>query len=244
MASGRTARRALPGRRSPGGFTLLELMISLALLGVILAMAYSAFSTALAAVPRGERALDRAARLRMASSILARQVRSIVNYPAFTDDEVHPYFWGEPTSFGFITAAPQRRGGEGLGWVTYWLTDEGALAMAERSVFSTRSVSGDEPERSSETVLLDGIEGARFEYLRLEGDESEWVGRWDSLEEQSLPGAIRVTLEGVGTGGSAWIQEIPVVAVVYGLGAYDAELGLFDDFDRSGFEDEGDEEGF
>lgn len=231
---------ARPGRRA-GGFTLLELMISLALLGVILAMAYSAFSTALAAVPRGENAIDRAARLRMASSIMARQVRSIVNYPAFTDDEVHPYFWGEPTSFGFITAAPQRRGGEGLGWVTYWVTEDGALAMAERSIFSTRSVSGDEPERSAETVLLRGIEGARFQYLRLDGDESEWVGRWDALEEQSLPGAIRVTLEGVGTGGSTWVQEIPIVAVVYGLGAYDAELGLFDDSDRLDFEGDGDD---
>ena len=50
-------------RTSESGFTLLELMISLTLLGVMLAMVYSVFATALAAVPRGENVAAQSARM-------------------------------------------------------------------------------------------------------------------------------------------------------------------------------------
>jgi prepilin-type N-terminal cleavage/methylation domain-containing protein len=220
-------------RASQRGFTLLELMISMALLAVMMAMTYSAFSTAMSAVPRGEDAADRAGRLRIATSMLTRQVRSIVNYPAFTEDEeVHPYFStdlkdypGAIARFSFITSSPQLNGGEGLAWVTYW-TDGSTLWMAERAVFSVAAVSGDAPEPEAKTVLFSGLKGVSFQYLRLEGGDSEWLSSWDALDEQALPGAIRVTLDGVGTGGSYWIQEIPIMTVVYGLGNYDAEQGL------------------
>jgi prepilin-type N-terminal cleavage/methylation domain-containing protein len=233
------ARRATDER----GFTLLELLISISLLAVMLAMAYTAFATAMGAVPRGEEAADRSARLRMGTSLLTRQVHSMVNYPSYTEDEVHPYFEGDAVSFKFITAAPQLNGGEGLGWVSYW-TDGKTMWMAERAIFSVQSISGDAPDPTGQTVLLEGLKGVRFQYLRLEGGDSEWVDLWDPLEEQSLPGAIRVTLDGLGTGGSYWIQEIPVMTVVYGLGNYDPELGLYEDyeFDQDAGPDEGDEE--
>jgi prepilin-type N-terminal cleavage/methylation domain-containing protein len=223
------------GGTGESGFTLLELLISMALLAVMMAMTYSAFSTAMGAVPRGEDAADRAGRLRIATSILTRQIRSLVNYPNYSEDEeVYPYFdtreclkelKGATACFAFITGSPQLNGGEGLGWVRYW-TDGSTLWMGERAIFSVQSVSGDAPEPEGQTVLFSGLRGANFQYLRLEGTDSEWLDSWDALEEQALPGAIRITLDGIGPGGSYWIQEIPVMAVVYGLGNYDAELDL------------------
>jgi len=214
--------------RSESGFTLLELMISLTLLAVMLVMAYSVFATALSSVPRGEDAAARSARMRAATSLLARQVRSIVAYPVEGEEESTPcYFWGDPYSFGFITAAPQHNGGEGLGWVTYW-SDGSSFWMAERIIFSASAMSGDTPEPTSEIKLLDGLSGARFQYLRLDGTDSEWRDSWDPFEEQTLPGAIRITLNGLGVGDSYWIQEIPVMLVAYGLGSYDCEGGFAD----------------
>jgi hypothetical protein len=220
-------------------------MISMALLAVMMAMTYSAFSTAMGAVPRGEDAADRAGRLRMATSLLTRQVRSLVNYPAYTEDEVHPYFNSDPRycpegatgCFSFITGAPQLNGGEGLAWVTYW-TDGSTLWMAERAIFSVQAISGEAPDPTAQTVLFSGLNGATFQYLRLEGSDSEWISAWDPVEEQALPGAIRITLDGIGTGGSYWIQEIPIMTVVYGLGNYDPDLDL-DSFPRPDDLDQG-----
>ena len=102
-----------PTRES--GFTLLELLISISLLSVMLVMTYSVFQTAMSAVPRGEEVVDLSARLGMATSIMTRQVRSMVDYPAETDSEYHTFFVGEDSGFSFVTSAPQLGGGEGLG---------------------------------------------------------------------------------------------------------------------------------
>lgn len=225
-----TSRRA----RGEAGFTLLELLISLSLLGVMLAMAYSVFATALSSVPLGEDASIRSARMRAATSLLARQVRSIVAYPAESEDDSTPcLFEGDAYWFKFITAAPQHNGGEGLGYVMYW-SDGQSLSMGEQVIFSASGLD-ESPEAASQVKLLDGLAGTRFQYLRVDGADSEWRDYWDPFEEQTLPGAVRVTIEGLGVGESYWIQEIPVAIVAYGLGAYDCEGGFAD----GGFENGG-----
>ena len=71
---------------------------------------------------------------------------------------------------------PQVGGGEGLGWVTY-ATDGERLGMGERLIFSTGGMSEEDDESSggadeaAETILLAGLKGVRFQYLRLDGTE-------------------------------------------------------------------------
>ena len=223
----RVERGAAPPRCGQAGFTLLELMISLTLLGVMLTMVYSVFATALAAVPRGEDVAARSARMRAATSLLARQVRSIISFPVEGEDESTPcYFWGDAYSFEFVTAAPQHNGGEGLARVTY-MSDGVSLSMREEVIFSGAAITGErEASTATEVKLLDGLSSVRFQYLRLDGTDSEWRDVWDPYEEQTLPGAIRITLDGLGVGNSYWIQEIPVMLVSYGLGSYDCEGGF------------------
>jgi len=208
------------------GFTLLELMISLTLLAVMLTMVYSVFATALAAVPRGEDVAAQSARMRAATSLMARQVRSIISFPVEGEEESTPcYFWGDAYSFEFVTAAPQHNGGEGLARVTY-MSDGVTLSMREEVIFSGAQITGEQKGAASELRLMEGLSSVRFQYLRLDGSDSEWRDVWDPYEEQTLPGAIRVTLDGLGVGNSYWIQEIPIMLVSYGLGSYDCEGGF------------------
>lgn len=232
--------RLVPSER---GFTLLELMISLTLLTMMMGMVFSVFATATDSIPRGEAAAERSARLRMATALMTRQIRSLVDYPAETEDEeIHSFFNGDGEGFSFITAAPQMGRGDGLGWVTYWVAD-GDLNFSERLIFSAGAFVAQQESSALEATLLAGIAGHRFEYLRLEGDTSEWVEIWEGLEEQTPPAAIRVTIEGLGLSDSYWIQEIPIMTVVYSLGTYDSDLGNFlDGEDEFGFEEQEDED--
>jgi general secretion pathway protein J len=232
--------RLVPSER---GFTLLELMISLTLLTMMMGMVFSVFATATDSIPRGEAAAERSARLRMATALMTRQIRSLVDYPAETEDEeIHSFFNGDGEGFSFITAAPQMGRGDGLGWVTYWVAD-GDLKFSERLIFSAGAFVAEQESSAAEATLLAGIAGHRFEYLRLEGDTSEWVEIWEGLEEQTPPAAIRVTIEGLGLSDSYWIQEIPIMTVVYSLGTYDSDLGNFlDGEDEFGFEEQEDED--
>jgi hypothetical protein len=110
-------------------------------------------------------------------------------------------------------------------------------------IFSAGAFVAEQESSAAEATLLAGIAGHRFEYLRLEGDTSEWVEIWEGLEEQTPPAAIRVTIEGLGLSDSYWIQEIPIMTVVYSLGTYDSDLGNFlDGEDEFGFEEQEDED--
>ncbi len=217
--------------RSAGGFTLLELMISIALLGVMLAMTYSVFATALSSVPIGEDLANRSARLRAATSVITRQIRSIVAYPTTVEDESTPcYFRGFKDGFDFITAAPQSQGGEGMAWVAY-RTDGHSLWMAERLLISPSTLrdqlAGEaKPAEEHELQLLDGFERVVFRYQRVDGvDEVENLDEWDPIEEQALPSAIVIELHGRGREDSLFFQ-IPVMMVAYGLGSFDCEAGF------------------
>lgn len=206
------------------GFTLLELLIALSLFAVVIAAAYAAFVSGLNAVPRGEALAERSARLRAATSIMEKQVRSLVNYTVIgEDDEPQPYFQGRSDGFSFVTAAPQLNGGEGLSCVVYWI-EGNAIRVGETPIVSPQSLVKencvDHPTASA--VLLDGLTSARFQYVRLEGNEVERPDRWSSIDD-GLPAAVEVTLEGLSLGRSSWSKQIPVMAVAYGLGAYDPE---------------------
>jgi len=211
------------GRRDQRGFTLLELMISMTLLVLMIAMTYSIFATAMQSVPRGEAEAESSARLRGSTDVIARQIRSAVNYPAHSEDDPtpFPFFRGNAYYFEFVTAAPQHRGGEGLAWVRYW-SDGRTLNLGERLIFSQGAISSS-TDIGDQSTLIEGFNGSRFQYLRLDGTDSEWLDAWEGREEQNLPAAIRIVLDGIGDSGSEWVQEIPIMTVAYGLGSYDPD---------------------
>ena len=151
---------------------------------------------------------------------------SIISFPVEGEEESTPcYIWGNLYAFEFVTAAPQHNGGEGLAKVTY-STDGTSFSMQEEVIFSAAAITGEQQTGVSAVKLLEGLKSVRFQYLRLDGTDSEWRDEWDPYEEQTLPGAIRVTLDGLGVGDSYWIQEIPIMLVSYGLGSYDCEGGF------------------
>ena len=96
------------------GFTLLELILAMSALALIATICYAAFHLGIRAVERGEVAVVTAQRLRVASDVLIRQVKSTVAYPVCnTEEELYPYFVGTATSMSFITAAGLEGGGFG-----------------------------------------------------------------------------------------------------------------------------------
>src|SRR5213594_4120411 len=142
------------------GFTLLELVLAMSALALVTAICYGAFHLGIRAVESGERAVVTAQRLRVATDVLIRQVKSAVPYPARNrDDEVYPYFMGTATSMTFVTAAGQEGGG-GLARVVYQVVDDPPrLLMSEGQFFSPDSLGRAPVDRSDgrTTVLLDGF---------------------------------------------------------------------------------------
>jgi prepilin-type N-terminal cleavage/methylation domain-containing protein len=240
------------------GFTLLELLLAMTALALVAAICYGAFHLGVRAVERGEVAVVSAQRLRVASDVLVRQIKSTVPSYAARDKEgnAYPFFQGTETSMTFITAS-RLEGGGGLARVVYQVVDDPPrLVVRESASFSHDSLrrdSGDKPGEQS-AVLLEGFRHLSFNYMALsdgteEGD-AEWLKEWDAQDLEALPAAIRIVVDGVpGLEVDEWGQEIPIMAAFYGEGGNElpdtaeevAELGGDGDSDDSDDEPDTDE---
>jgi general secretion pathway protein J len=202
------------------GFTLLEVVLAMVALALLTAICYAAFHLGMRAVERGEVAVVTSQRLRVASDILIRQIKSTVAYPARNEDEeVYPYFMGSATSMTFVTAAGLQGGG-GLSRVVYQVVENPTrLVIAESPYLSPDALGTGPVEQPGDhaAVLLDGFRSLKFEYMMNDGVDTEWRGEWDGHEEEMLPGAVRIVVDGLpGTGEGVWGQEIPIMTTNYG----------------------------
>jgi prepilin-type N-terminal cleavage/methylation domain-containing protein len=238
----------------PSGFTLLEVVLAMSVLALVAMVCYGAFHLGIRAVERGEVAVVSTQRLRVASDIIIRQVKSVVPYPARDKElEIYPYFLGTATSLSFVTANGLQGGG-GLFRIVYQVMDDPPrLVFTETPYFSPDVLGADEFDASGgrTAVLLDGFNSLKFEYLLNDGADIEWRPRWSGKEEEMLPVAIRVLVDGlpnVETG--VWGQEIPIMATNYGdhtgevddTDLQDAPEEAMDDAEAQTDDDEGDEE--
>jgi prepilin-type N-terminal cleavage/methylation domain-containing protein len=228
------------------GFTLLEVVLAMTALAMLTAICYAAFHLGMRALEKGEVAVVTAQRLRVASDVLIRQVKSTAPYCSRNEDEeVYPYFFGTPTSMQFVTAGGLQAGG-GRTRVTYRLEeDPPQLILTESPHFSSDALGRDQLETAGErsAVLLDGFRTLRFEYLLSDGADVEWRPSWDAREEEILPAAVRITVEGMpGIELDIWGQEIPLMAAVYAEGGSECNDELAEDRGfGGGAEDEADE---
>ncbi len=228
-------------RARPAGFTLLEIVIALTALALVTVICYGAFHLGIRAMERGEVAVVATQRLRVATDVLIRQIKSVVPYRARNrDDEEYLFFRGTATSMAFITAAGLEGGG-GLTRVVYQVIDDPPrLVMSESPYFSTNALGREPVDKPGlhSAVLLEGFTSLKFEYLFYEGVEPEWRTEWDGHDEEDLlPVAVRVLVDGIpGLEVRTWGQEIPIMAAHYGE---EGAAGFLDDEDEdSGDEDE------
>jgi hypothetical protein len=87
--------------------------------------------------------------------------------------------------------------------------------------------------------LLEGFTSFRFEYLPREEMDLGWADKWDARDEEPLPAAVRVTVEGLPFFGGSVGQEIPLFTMALGWGTDEFqeppdEQNEEDDSDESG----------
>ena len=62
-------------------------------------------------------------------------------------------------------------------------------------------------------------DSVRFEYLPHDEIDLQWQPTWDARDEDTLPSAIRLSVEGLAFFDfQPWIHEVPVMTIAYGWG--------------------------
>lgn len=190
-------------QRCPG-FTLIEVVVSLTLLGFILIVIFGAFRLGLSAWDRGESIKEEYQKVRIVSQLITHQVKSIVPYRVKTQKAEGNYltFEGKPQSLRFVSALPaksHRLGG--LVYTIYQYREDdlkgGRLILYEQRALN-RDLFAEEPKEEDGISLMEGIAKFLFEYFQEEdssNNQSEaWLEEWDAKEKKALPQGLRMTV--------------------------------------------------
>jgi general secretion pathway protein J len=192
------------GSKATTGFTLVEVMITLTVLGFILLMISGTLRLGISSWERGESTRDEYQKLRIISQLISQQMKSAVPYKIKTQQAEGDYlaFDGKLQKVRFISTLPMRGNHPG-GWV-YAIyefkeggREGGQLVLYEQRVLNKNFFEAD-PEEELAVPLLEGVSSVRFEYYREEDSEKSqsggWVEEWNAKEERELPRMFRMTI--------------------------------------------------
>ena len=190
------------------GFTLLEVVIALAIVGTLLAIAFGGLRVALSAWRKGEDRAEAHQHARTLLTVLTRSIGAAYPYRIAAEESLDPLvqFDGYSDRLSFVTlAAPFPLPGS-IAFTAVRLSrdggDEPGLVVRERAL-PNRDIwtKADPIFRDAAVTTLD------FRYLRPGGD---WQGRWDGADEVGLPAAVEVSLRTTLEGRSAALPPITV----------------------------------
>jgi general secretion pathway protein J len=170
------------------GFTLLEMMIALALTGLLSLVAYTSLALSLKALRHGQVAAEHLQELRVAQTILTRSLSSAVRGSL----EHQRYFVGNPGEMRFFTPVPLEA--YNLGGIYHWrvLAGQDESDQLVLAVEQTKNVNWFRDPEGVEVrqILVGHVSELRFAYGR--GDRE--VETWDAAENNALPDWVRVYL--------------------------------------------------
>ena len=172
------------------GFTLLELLISITMIGLIVLIVGGAMRLSYRSVSSGEKRIDQLERLRMTVGIITAQVQSGIPLTLDQDTEPKNSLSGQSDRLELATNYSLWKGQAGYVLATYSIapgTDgKQALSISEHTVGL---------EDAHQAELLSGCEEMRFSYYAKGAAESEsaWQDAW--TDESLLPEKVRLAIK-------------------------------------------------
>jgi prepilin-type N-terminal cleavage/methylation domain-containing protein len=170
------------------GFTLLELVVALALTSLLTLAAYGSLSLSLKAVSRGQAAMERLQEMRVGETILERSLTSALKESLAEKN----YFYGDPRQMRFFTMLPLEA--HNLGGPFHWRLllgqdEDGDLVLA---VEQTKNVNWYRDPEGVEVrqIILHGLESLSFAY----GAGGQEYENWDGKKVGGLPDWVKVSL--------------------------------------------------
>lgn len=189
-------------------FTLVELLIALAIVGALVAIAFGGLRVAVAAWQQGEDRAEAHQHVRSVALILARAISAAYPYRASRSDGPEPVvlFAGTETRLEFVTQATPFPDATPIAFTAVVLSFD---ASGEPGlVVRQRALPNRHPFNEAAVVYRDAsVTTLKLAYL---DEGGAWKDAWDGAEAKATPRAVRVT---VGTSHNGRAQELPPLTV-------------------------------
>ncbi len=197
------------------GFTLLEMLVGLALLGLMTLALFGALRLGLQSWDRAEIKSGEVVDLRIVEGILRREIGKAFPLRMGLVNENKIAFDGDSNAVRFVTALPATLTGGGLSLVSLELADESSdkRAQDQREKYGkpgkalvlkhvmpdgeTRDFSA--LDKGDTSILVRGIDNAQFAYFGQDNDLSEpsWRDQWNMAAR--TPALLRIKFKFAGS---------------------------------------------
>jgi general secretion pathway protein J len=209
------------------GFTLIEMVVALVLLGTMMVLLYDGLTFALRSWDAGDANGRRTADRRIGENFLRREVTEV--FPMRWKDPVQLRyaFEGERQVVRFVSSRPAGAGQGGLSLVSVAVEDDPNV-KGERNLVMRRVLADPEAsdfsalEGAKPSILVADVASVDFSYFGAENDfaDPQWTDDWKWPAR--MPVMIRLAMKG---GGGTQMPDI-VIKVMVGEEAGCLESGL------------------
>jgi general secretion pathway protein J len=187
------------------GFTLIEVVVTLTVLGFILLMIFGAFRLGLSAWERGESIKEEYQQVRIISQLISQQIKSMVPYKIKTKKAEGDYlaFEGKPRSLKFVSSLSLKTNQpEGFVYAIYEFREGngekgGSLVLYEQRALN-RDFFEDPIKEEMGISLLEGVNSVQFEYYQAEDSNKNlkegWIEEWSAKDTKEFPKALKMTI--------------------------------------------------
>jgi general secretion pathway protein J len=185
------------------GFTLIELMISLSIIGIILVIIFGAFRIGVRAWEKGETDIVDHQRQRIVLQRLQRQLMSAFADKIEVEDGEEAFFFkGEHDELTFVADTSLVPGNNfGRVYVQYVIEsdDKGGMVLKvfERNlIFLNTGLNRFDTDPAEFHVLLSGMGHISFKFLEIDPERRfNWHENWGLKDDKGLPDAVQVSVQ-------------------------------------------------
>lgn len=180
------------------GFTLLELLIAMALLSVIMLLIFGTLRIGARSWEAGEKKAETMSQVVIVEDFLRNHLTRVQPWvDDFSEDEPVFMFQGTHEGLLFVSTLPLHNRGQG-GWHTFNLKlvekrDQTDLVVALDSFYP--SLDEDNDAKIDDVLLIEGVDSIALSYFGSEtpNEEPEWFETWE--DKNFLPQMIRIAIQ-------------------------------------------------
>lgn len=182
---------ARPHANSAEGFTLVELLVVLALTGLLTLSLFQAFRIGSRAADRANPDADAALQFALMQDFMDREIAAAVPMPVPSDSTEAIQFDGEPQAINFVGLPPVFLGLGGFHLLHLQLVD-GRIEVSWDPL--ARGPSAPEPGSPRPSILMDGVSTISFAYFGVpaQSEPATWIEHW--ADRPDLPQLVRLRI--------------------------------------------------
>ncbi len=179
------------------GFTLLELLVGMVLLGLILTLLFGGLRLGARSWDSGDKQIDDSAQLRAIHGFMRRELGQVFPLRWKNEVDTRLAFAGEPNTLKFVAPLPVQVSVGGLYSLGLELEqgETGQRLIMKRALFDPAAKDFSSMEQGEKSVLTDHVENMAIAYFgaTTAGNKPGWQERWD--DPQRLPLLVRIRVK-------------------------------------------------